>query len=296
MAPPFPIPNREVKHISANNTCFARNREDRSRPGDSKIERNKSRVIRQLAEAGFFVACEPGIVSSMAEGQSIHEREMAKPLANQINEIFERRATAGDRKLIMETYTQRFEQLIRTMPKEKQATAMIKIQRAIVKVSGAFYEYGARFSDFVRKIFLWPMVTSVEEFPKDKYYQMELARAKAWGEFAHDTTKTATAERLAYRDNFLPSALIGAEAVGALGTYMGAALGGVKVGTLAGAATGGLYGAGIGAVAGGILGGAMSLIMRANDRIMGPPVAYYNLNSVFSQGTSINIGTSGQTS
>ena len=69
----------------------------------------------------------------MAEGQSIHEREMAKPLANQINEIFERRATAGDRKLIMETYTQRFEQLIRTMPKEKQATAMIKIQRAIVK-------------------------------------------------------------------------------------------------------------------------------------------------------------------
>lgn len=39
MAPPFPIPNREVKHISANNTRFARNLEDRSRPGDSKIKR-----------------------------------------------------------------------------------------------------------------------------------------------------------------------------------------------------------------------------------------------------------------
>lgn len=34
MEPPFPIPNKEVKHTSANNTCFARNREDRSRPGN----------------------------------------------------------------------------------------------------------------------------------------------------------------------------------------------------------------------------------------------------------------------
>ncbi len=232
----------------------------------------------------------------MAEGQSIHEREIGKPLANQINEIFERRATAGDRKLIMETYTQKFEQLIRTMPKEKQDTTMIKIQRAIVKFSGAFYEYGARFSDFVRKVFLWPMVATVDSFPKDKFYQMELARAKAWGEFAHDTTKTATAERNAYRDNFLPSALIGVETAGLMGTYIGATLGGVKAGSLAGAATGGLYGAGIGAVAGGLIGGAMSLIMRANDRIMGPPVAYYNLNAAFSGGGSININTSGQSS
>lgn len=233
---------------------------------------------------------EPGIVHSMAEGQSIHEREMGRPLAHQINEIFERRATVGDRKLIMQTYTQRFEQLIRTMPKEQQDTTMIKLQRAIVKFSGAFYEYGARFTDFIRKIFLWPMVASVEAFPKDKYYQMELARAKAWGEFAHDTTKTATAERNAYRDNFLPSALIGGEITGVLGTYMGATLGGVKAGSLAGAASGGLYGAAIGAVAGGVLGGAVSLIMRANDRIMGPPVAYFNLNAAFTGSASTMLG------
>lgn len=226
----------------------------------------------------------------MAEGQSMREREIGTSLASQINEVFERRATAGDRKLIMDTYRQKFEHLIRTLPKEKQDTAMVKIQRAIVKVSGAFYEYGARFTDFVRKIFLWPMVTAVEEFPKDKYYQMELARVKAWGEFAHDTTKTATAERNAYRDNFLPSSLIGAEAIGALGTYIGATLGGVKAGTLAGAASGGLYGAAIGAVSGGVLGGAMSLVMRANDRIMGPPVAYYNLNAAFSGSISTTIG------
>lgn len=232
----------------------------------------------------------------MAEGLSLNEREIGVSLASQINEVFERRATAGERKLIMETYTQKFEQLIRTMPKEKQDTTMIKIQRAIVKFSGAFYEYGARFTDFVRKIFLWPMVASVDAFPKDKYYQMELARAKAWGEFARNTTKTATAERNAYRDNFLPSALVGVETAGLMGTYIGATLGGVKAGSLAGAATGGLYGAGIGAVAGGVIGGAMSLIMRANDRIMGPPVAYYNLNAAFSGGGSININTSGQSS
>ncbi len=32
--PPDPIPNSEVKRVSADNTCFARYREDRSRLGD----------------------------------------------------------------------------------------------------------------------------------------------------------------------------------------------------------------------------------------------------------------------
>jgi len=35
VVPPHPIPNWEVKRVSANNSCFARNREDRSRLGDS---------------------------------------------------------------------------------------------------------------------------------------------------------------------------------------------------------------------------------------------------------------------
>ena len=35
VAPPDPIPNSEVKRVSADNTCIARFREDRSRLGDS---------------------------------------------------------------------------------------------------------------------------------------------------------------------------------------------------------------------------------------------------------------------
>ncbi len=233
----------------------------------------------------------------MPEGQpSGNEREAGISLASQINEVFERRASAGERKLIMETYKQKFESLIKTLPKEKQNTSMVKIQRAIVSISGAFYEYGARFTDFIRKVFIFPMIAAIEDFPKDKYYQIELARAKAWGEFAHDTTKTATAERNGYRDHFLPTALTGAEALGAMGTFMGAAYGGAKAGSLAGAAAGGLYGAAIGAAAGGILGGAMSLIMRASDRIMGPPVAYYNLNRILAGGSSANLSSEISTS
>jgi hypothetical protein len=34
VVPPHPIPNWEVKRVSANNTCFARFREDRSRLGN----------------------------------------------------------------------------------------------------------------------------------------------------------------------------------------------------------------------------------------------------------------------
>lgn len=34
VVPPDPIPNSEVKRVSGDNTCFARNREDNSRLGD----------------------------------------------------------------------------------------------------------------------------------------------------------------------------------------------------------------------------------------------------------------------
>ena len=219
----------------------------------------------------------------------MHEREMGTPLASQINEIFERRASAGERKLIMDTYSQSFEQLLRTLPKEKQDTAMVKIQRVLVKVGGAFHEYGARITDFIRNILVFPLIAATEDFPKDKFYQIELARAKAWGEFARNTTKTATAERNAYRDNFLPSALTIAESTSVAGAFIGGSLAGVQSGTLTGAAMGGVYGAAIGAAAGGVLGGVAALTMRYKDRILGPPVMYYNLNTVLRGGGSMNV-------
>ncbi len=229
--------------------------------------------------------------------QPIHEIEPKKPLADAVRDVFERRARNGERKLIMETYQQKFEALLKTMPKEHQNTTMVRIQRELVKIEGAVHEYGARFADFIRKVFVWPMIAATENFPKDKYYQVELARASAWGEFAANTTKTATAERNAYRDNFLPTAIIGAESVGAVGTFIGASLGvvgGAKSGALAGASVGGIYGAGIGAIAGGVLGGATSLVMRLKDQIWGPPVKYYNLNTMFQAKGQSSIGYSGQ--
>ncbi len=227
----------------------------------------------------------------MAEIQPTRERETGTSLASQINEIFERRATAGDRKLILETYQQKFDQLLLTLPKEKRDTIAIKIQQFAVKIGGYISEYSARFSDFVRNVVVWPMAAASEEFPKDKYYQIELARAKAWGEFARDTTKTATAERMAYRDHFLPSAITGAEAGGIFGAVAGAMFAGVAKGTEIGfIAGGGLQGAAIGAAVGGALGGGTALLMGIKDRIIGPPVLYYSLFAGMG-GSSININT-----
>ena len=67
VAPPDPIPNSEVKRVSADNTCSARNREDRSRLGDSGavflMGENRRGVrhehllynIRTMGENGIFM-------------------------------------------------------------------------------------------------------------------------------------------------------------------------------------------------------------------------------------------------
>lgn len=218
--------------------------------------------------------------------ESLSPEEIRKrPLAALIEDVFERRiATASvkpERRLIMETYAEKFREIVNTLPPEKRDTTAIQLQKIFVKLGSVFSEYGARFSDFVNNIINWPMIRATTDFPKDKHYQMGLARAKAWGGFALDTTKTATAERFAYRDHFLPSAVIGAEQGALVGGAMsipiaiglGADLG-AKTGLLAGAA--GVAG---GALLGGALGGATALIMRLKDRIIGPPVVYYELNT-----------------
>lgn len=213
-----------------------------------------------------------------------YEREPEQSLAWQVAEVFERR---GDeyrkgRRLIFQTYEQKFAKLVETLPPERRDNNAIKIQKFLVSVNGFFSEYGARFSDFMRNVLLWPLRRSDPSFPRDKFYQIELARAKAWGVFARDTTKTATAERKNYRDHFLPglvaSGQLGA-AVGALGAVVPAiAVGAIEGSITAGLLTGGA-GIGIGAAVGAALGGAQSLILKLKDRMLGEPVVYYNLNS-----------------
>jgi len=51
VAPPDPIPNSEVKRVSADNTNFARYWEDRSRLGDREaVNPPKRTFVRQLAD------------------------------------------------------------------------------------------------------------------------------------------------------------------------------------------------------------------------------------------------------
>lgn len=212
----------------------------------------------------------------MQERKLSHEHEQ-RSLAYQISEIFERRATAGDRKLILETYQTKLDTLIQTLPKESQGDVATSIQRVITTIRGVFAEYGARITDFTRKVVLWPMIRADKNFPKDKYYQIELARAKAWGEFGKDSTKTATAERTAYRDHFFSTAISHAQAVGASMGVSAAAFGaleGAKIGTVVGLGVQGAIG---GAILGGIGGGIYSAGLYWKDKIMGPPAAYYDL-------------------
>ncbi len=205
----------------------------------------------------------------MPEGQSLPEVEPNVPLADAVSAIFERRATHGGRELILEQYQEKFQRLIDTLPKENRDTLMVDVQKFFVKINGWFSEYGARVSDFIRNVVTSPMIRADKDFPKDVYYQLELSRAQAWGDFAMRTTKTATAARTAYRNNFLPAALTGSIVGGVgYGLYKG-----IEVGTLAG----GLGGAVVGAALGAAIGGGVSVGMRIKDRIMGPPVIIYPL-------------------
>jgi len=215
----------------------------------------------------------------MPEGQSLQEVEPNKTLASEVRGVFERRALAGDRKLIYDTYQKKLDALIQTMPSEERNNVAIKVQEVVTQVRGFVSEYGARFFDFVRNIVLWPMIQADKDFPKDKYYQLSLASAKAWGEFGWDTTKTATAERKAYRDHFLASAVTKGE-LGALAGGAGGLLIGAIEGAKIGAVTLGVGGALAGAAVGGAIGGVYSLGLYFKDKIMGPPVVFYDLQGM----------------
>ncbi|HCM82498.1 MAG: Phist protein (Pf-fam-b) [Microgenomates group bacterium GW2011_GWC1_43_11] len=122
------------------------------------------------------------------------------------------------------------------------------------------------------------MIMADPTYPKDKYYQLALARAKAWTGFAGDTTKTATSERNALKKHFLPAALTGA-GYGSVGGAAVAIAVGASQGAKVGVAVAGLEGAAVGAGLGALIGGISSLAKRIKDKIIGPPVAYYNLDA-----------------
>ena len=216
--------------------------------------------------------------------ESVSPEEIRKkPLADLITDVFERRiatsAVKPERRLIMETYGAKFQALVDTLPSEKRETTSMVVQKFLVTVGSFFSEYRARFTDFVRNIALWPIVHSSPDFPRDKHYQIELARANAWGTFGRDTTRTATAERSGYRNAFLPTALAGAQtgaaAVGALSVPFAIGIGATE-GAMKGLAFG-VGGAAIGAAIGAGVGGAVSIALKLQDRIFGPPVVYYDL-------------------
>lgn len=217
-----------------------------------------------------------------------------KPLAALIDDVFERRVSTSavkkERRLIMETYGAKFQAIVDTLPEAKRETTSIVIQKFLVNVGGFFSEYGARITDFVRNVALWPVIRATPDFPRDKYYQIELSRAKAWGTFGRDTTKTATAERVGYRDHFLISA--------STGSLWGSIAGGTSLGILegakyglAGGVQGAVVGAGLGAVLGGIVGGFSPLVYKLQDALIGPPAAYYDLDA-YSRNISISLGQS----
>jgi hypothetical protein len=212
----------------------------------------------------------------MTEKQSIREAEPKPTLADQVREVFERRAAAGERKLILETYKEGFEKLLMTIPPEKRDTIAVQIQKLFVTIGGALSEYGSRFVDFVRNTTVFPMLLATKDFPKDKYYQLNLAGAQAWGEFALKTTKTATAERMLYRDKFLPAAITGVPMGGLIGAVSIGAYEGIQYGAVAGI-QGAVAGAVVGAIGGGILAGGTSLFYKVKDALIGPPVLYYGL-------------------
>ncbi len=227
----------------------------------------------------------------MAETSTRTEGEPKRPLAELVTDVFERRATAGDRKLILEMYEKKFEDILQTIPPEQRVNTAVKIQKLLVKVGGYVKEYGSRFVDFVRSVIVWPMIAATEEFPKDKYYQMSLSWAKSWGEYGRNTTKTATAERMSYRNQFLANSLLGAQVGGVLGAVGLGLVEGAKYGTLAGGLQGAVVGAAIGGVTLGAIHGGTSLFLRLKDAVIGTPVFFYELG-----GNPLSVRLSSSTS
>ena len=213
----------------------------------------------------------------MAESSTRIEGEPKRPLDELVTDVFERRATRGNRKLILEMYEKKFEDLLQTIPPEQRVNTAVTIQKFLVTVGGYVKEYGARFVDFVRSVVVWPMIRATEEFPKDKYYQMSLSWAKSWGEYGRSTTKTATAERMSYRNQFLANSLLGAQVGGVLSAVGLGLAEGAKYGTLAGGLQGAVVGAAVGGVALGAIHGGTSLFLRLKDAVIGTPVFFYEL-------------------
>lgn len=213
----------------------------------------------------------------MAEISSHSEREPKRPLAELVTDVFERRATRGNRKLIVEMYERKFEDILQTIPPDQRENTAVAIQKFLVTVGSHVKEYGSRFVDFVRSIVVWPMIHATKEFPKDKYYQMSLSWAKAWGEYGRNTTKTASAERMSYRNQFLANSLLGAQVGGVLGAVSLGIVEGAKYGTLAAGLQGAVIGAAAGGVALGAIHGGTSLFLRLKDAVIGTPVFFYEL-------------------
>lgn len=230
----------------------------------------------------------------MSEGP---ESESLNALNEQIEAIFKRRSDAArERGLIKRVYEENFRKMIDTLPSENQDSIRVKTQKLAITTRAVFAEYGARLTDFVRTLVVRPMILATSDFPKDKYYQIELARAKAWTGFAHNTIPTATAERNAYRDNFLPSALSGATEGALVGGFFGIPAG-ILLGALEGATVGAVAGIGgvvAGTAIGATIGGVGSIGRRIMDRWIGPPVAYYNLDKfIVNQTTNVSVNSSG---
>lgn len=223
----------------------------------------------------------------MGEGAPVREVEPNEPLGEAIRKVFERRAEHGKRKLIMETYMSKFDDLLKILPQEKRDTISIRVQRMFLKIGAGFAEYASRFTDFIRNALVAPMIWATKDFPRDKYYQVNLAGAQAWGEFALRTTKTATAERMNYRDHFWNATASGVPWGSVAGAVSLGAFEGMKYGTLAAGAAGAAVGAAAGAVGGLIVSGARSLAFNLQDAIIGPPVVYYDLFSF--HGPSLKI-------
>jgi hypothetical protein len=218
----------------------------------------------------------------MAEIQELEVAPKPSEIDVQVASIFNRKVEKYEKGTVIRMYQEKFHDLCQQLPHEEQNRITVKLQQIGILVRGTVGEYGARFSDFIRNIVSWPMIMADSTFPKDKYYQMALARAKAWTGYASDTTKTATRERESFKDHFLPSVIAGATGGAVIGALYGGPIGvvaGLKTGSEIGLAIASstVAGGGLGAFAGGL----RSLVYKIQDRIFGHPARSYNMDASF---------------